>query len=293
MLQNVLSTAALVLTSVLVTVTAASFCDAPGWTPEWREDFAGSSLDPTKWSVYDGPSVGACRDALCTPDNVAVYGGALHLTTQRKHESFDGKTYNFTTGAVNTYGKAHWSPTPRYRLCVSARLPGHSSPPGAAQGLWPAVWMMPDDDSCDPDEGEMDLLEMIDGNGLGYATYHWETTWPKANCSYPQGHESISSNLPLAAWNSTFHEFAVERGHDFLAFVYDGVTVVNSSGANPAPLLWDMPFALIINTAIGGSWPGEPTDATILPVEHTVDYVYVSTLTAEAGAVVEAEAAGT
>ena len=122
----------LIAACLVASVCAASFCDAQGWTPEWREDFTGSSLDPTKWSVYDGPSIGSCRDALCSPDNVAVYGGALHLTTQREKVSHDGIMYNYTTGAVNTYGKAHWSPTPRYRLCVSARLPGHSSPPGAA-----------------------------------------------------------------------------------------------------------------------------------------------------------------
>jgi len=37
-----------------------------------------------------------------------------------------------------------------------------------------------------------------------------------------------------------------------------------------------MPFYLIINTALGGSWPGEPTADTVLPVDHVIDYVTVS-----------------
>lgn len=65
------------------------------------------------------------------------------------------------------------------------------------QGLWPAHWMMPNDASCDPDEGEMDILEMIDGDGIAHGTYHWQTTWPQRNCSYPTGHESMSGDTAL------------------------------------------------------------------------------------------------
>ena len=114
------------------------------------------------------------------------------------------------------------------------------------------------------------------GDGNGFATYHWQTTWPATNCSFPKGHLSMSTKTPLVDWNSTFHEFAVERAETHLAFVYDGVTVLNTSGASPQPLLWDMPFYLIINTALGGSWPGEPAASTVLPAVHTIDAVTVS-----------------
>ena len=115
---------------------------------------------------------------------------------------------------------------------------------------------MPSDDSCDPDEGEPDVLEMISGQGVGYATYHYETTWPTQTCQYPKGHLEVTNNVTLPFWNSTYHEFAMERSSDYIAFVYDGVTILNSSGMSPPPLLWDMPFYLIMNTAVGGGWPG-------------------------------------
>jgi len=38
-----------------------------------------------------------------------------------------------------------------------------------------------------------------------------------------------------------------------------------------------MPFYLILNTAIGGSWPGDPNASTVFPVYHTIDYVKVVT----------------
>ena len=54
---------------------------------------------------------------------------------------------------------------------------------GAAQGIWPAHWMMPDVEACWPDLGEMDILEMINGDGRVHATYHWEANYPAKNCS--------------------------------------------------------------------------------------------------------------
>ena len=46
----------------------------------------------------------------------------------------------------------------------------------------------------------------------------------------------------------------------------------------PKPVFWDVPWYLIINTAIGGGWPGPPNGSTLFPVHHAVDYVRVSRL---------------
>jgi hypothetical protein len=43
--------------------------------------------------------------------------------------------------------------------------------------------MMPDVEACWPDLGEMDILEMINGDGRVHATYHWEANYPAKNCS--------------------------------------------------------------------------------------------------------------
>jgi beta-glucanase (GH16 family) len=260
----------------------SSFCDAPGWAREFQDDFVGSAVNTSNFHVVRGGSGGdpgpmpewACRTALCTGENVGVHDGALWITSQRETIG----DYNYTSGAVTTAALHAWTPAAAggtFRACVSARLPG-SMEPGRAQGLWPAIWFMPDDDACDPDEGEPDVLEMINGGGRGYATYHYETTWPAQPCQYPKGHAEITTNVSLAAWNSSFHEFAMERATSYIAFVYDGVTILNSSTSVHQPLLWNMPFYLIINTAVGGGWPGPPNASTVLPAEFVVDYVYVS-----------------
>jgi beta-glucanase (GH16 family) len=140
----------LLLLSVPLAAAATSFCDpnAAGWTLDWEDNFDGDSLDLSSWTPLTsdgGGNIGSCRDAYCTPANVAVANGTLILTS--KAESMMG--YNYTTGAVNTSTKRSWKPSPTMRLCFSAILPGWGN--GAAHagaGVWPAGWMMPDVPGC-------------------------------------------------------------------------------------------------------------------------------------------------
>eukprot|EP00040_Diaphanoeca_grandis_P040039 m.261035 g.261035 ORF g.261035 m.261035 type:complete len:305 (+) comp41146_c0_seq1:125-1039(+) len=267
-----------------------SFCDGGvdgSWENVWGDDFDGT-LDAQKWNVEVAPaaqrtmhcngssciSLGSCRDAACTMDNVYIDQGHLVLRSDRGKGS---KTPSWTTGAVNTWGKADWQTTDGpFRLCVSAQLPG-TTVAGESQGLWPAHWLMPHDSTCDPDEGEMDIMEMVNGAGKVYNTYHWQTTFPKSNCSYPVGHESASSGLNVSDWSTAFHEYAVERSDSHVAFIVDSVVQINITKNDASkPIFWDRPWYLILNTAIGGGWPGPATDQTRFPAYHRIDYVRVS-----------------
>ena len=167
-------------------------------------------------------------------------------------------------------------------------LPGGGSnvTAGAGQGIWPAHWMMPQDSSCDPDEGEMDIMEMVDGDGTHWSTYHYQTTWPDQPCAYPDGHEEVYGSKDLGPdWADEFHEFAVERGADHIVFAVDGQVIVNATTSQDQILLWPIPFYLIINSAVGGSWPGEPDNRTVSPTYHDVDYVRVTRRTSAPAAV--------
>jgi beta-glucanase (GH16 family) len=131
---------------------------------------------------------------------------------------------------------------------------------------------MPNDDSCWPDHGEQDIMEMIDGEGNSHATYH------VANASYPDCHykdTSEGSYRAIPNWDTEFHEYAIERTVDTLAFVYDSVTVYNSSGG-PRRVL-DVPWYAILNFAVGGPWPKPVNASTVFPAETKVDYIRVST----------------
>lgn len=130
---------------------------------------------------------GSCRHARCAEDDAYIEDGALVLRSQRRPSCFSGGSapgcFNYSTGAVTTQNKMTVSAHPGFRLCVSAKLPGGGGGK-RGQGIWPAHWMMPNDESCDPDEGEIDILEMIDGDGYAHSTYHWQTSWPAKNCRY-------------------------------------------------------------------------------------------------------------
>ncbi len=77
-------------------------------------------------------------------------------------------------------------------------------------------------------------------------------------------------------WGSEFHEYAVEHSAEHVAFVVDGHVVGNFSRAADGLVIWPVEWYLILNTAVGGGWPGEPDNATSFPTYHVVDYVRVA-----------------
>jgi beta-glucanase (GH16 family) len=261
------------LAAALLLCTAAaaapSFCAASGWDIEFSEEFDGDSLNASRWTVLNATreNDSSCRDARCLASNVAVAGGALRLTARREASAWA----NFTTGAVNSQGKVFWNATPAspWRLCVSGALPGGG---GAGAGLWPAFWLMPNDDSCWPDHGELDILEMINGDGIAHATCESRrfrrapvrpgpraaaltnncatlTPNPKrranpkqtdhtspagSRCTYKD--ESEGGERPIPNFGG-FNEYAIEvRGDGSFSFVYNGATVHEYNVTKGLPL---------------------------------------------------------
>ena len=198
-----------------------------------------------------------------------MHGGALVLRSTRTR---NGK---LTTGAVSTWDTAAWLPSDGdFRVCIRAKLPGVV---GKAKGVWPAHWMLPRDTSCDPDEGEMDILEMVNGDGTVYNTYHFQNNFPQASCAYPKGHgHRFNATALTPGWNETYHEFAVERGSNHISFAIDTLVRTRSSAKHDGSKFFNVPFYLILNTALGGSWPGPVSKDTVFPIYHHIDYVRVA-----------------
>jgi beta-glucanase (GH16 family) len=137
--------------------------------------------------------------------------------------------------------------------------------PNVQLGLWPAFWALGNDiDTVDwPQCGEIDIME-----NYGYDAIEGSTHGP-----LPANDTAADKTLSLInAW----HTYAIDWSSTQISFSVDGViygtTTKAQSGAN---WVFDHPFFLILNMAVGGSGTGN-TAPQQLPASLLVDYVRVS-----------------
>ena len=84
--------------------------------------------------------------------------------------------------------------------------------------------------------------------------------------------------LPPGQFSDGFHVFAVEWAPQAVHFFVDGNLYATKTPADvPAGERWvyDHPFFVLLNLAVGGSMPGSPDDSTVFPQRMLVDYVRV------------------
>ena len=264
--------------TVAVGVATGSFCDEADFALIWSDEFDGDAVNASTWTVAaHGPGRSDTRDAAAIASAVAVANGALVITTNGTWDASTAAWTNLTSGAVQSKGKRSFEAggVP-LRVCISAKLPGGGAA-GAGRGVWPALWLMPDTSACWPCAGEIDILEMINGDGLCRGTYHWN----KSNKSGDNQESGSSTPMP-AGWGDAWHEFGVEYdGATAIKFaldgkVYDTVTKWTWSSHLQRARFFDVPYYFILNTAVGGGWPEPPDAGTVMPTQHYVDYVRVA-----------------
>ena len=250
-----------------------------GWNLVWSDEFNGSSLDTSKWNIQTGdgtaegiPGWGNNELQSYQAANVSVSGGSLFITARQ--ESADGREY--TSGRINTDGKLDF----QYGR-VEARI--HAA---GGQGMWSAFWMLPTNSIYGTwaAGGEIDIMEVFsrDPEPFNQAAIHYGMAWPLNTFKY----EKYMDVDPADG----FHIYALEWDANELRWFVDGThfyTVRNSTywnlykdastnahveGSASAP--FDQPFHLLINLAVGGNLPGDPS-ADALPAEVRVDYVRV------------------
>ena len=147
------------------------------------------------------------------------------------------------------------------------------------QGLWPAFWILGNDiDTAGwPKCGEVDIMANIGKEpGINHGSMHGP--------GY-SGANGLTAELTLpggAAFADAFHIFSLEWEPSVARFYVDGTLYETRTPADiPAGTTWvyDHPFFLLLNVAVGGSWPGDPDATTMFPQTMLVDYVRVYTKT--------------
>ena len=143
------------------------------------------------------------------------------------------------------------------------------------QGVWPAFWMLGNniDRVGWPQCGEIDIMENI---GREPAVNHGSIHGPGYS-----GGNSVSGIYTLAGNNlfsDDFHVFTLDWSSNEVRWYVDGI---NYKTATPQGLptgatwIFDHPFFLILNFAVGGGWPGSPDSTTVFPQTMLIDYVRV------------------
>ena len=243
------------------------------WILTWSDEFDGpdgSAPDPSKWG-YDQGGGGWGNLELETYtnrlDNASLQGG--NLVIQVKQETYtnpvDGITRDYTSARLLTAGKfaqAHG------RFEARIKIP-------YGQGMWPAFWLLGNNFSSVgwPNCGEIDIMENI---GREPSTVHGAMHGPG-----PSGTNSRTAAYALPdsqRFADDFHLFAVEWDTSQARFYVDGTlygTVNKSDFITGGQWVFDHPFFIILNVAVGGSWPGSPDSTTVFPQQMLVDYVRV------------------
>lgn len=237
------------------------------WQLVWSDDFtgaAGTSPDPSKWSFDIGTGENGWGNQelqyyTSRPSNIALDGSGNLVITARQ-ESFSGSP--FTSARIKTKGKFSQG----YGR-FEARIKSVTGP-----GIWPAFWMLGANIDAKPwpQCGEIDIMEQ-----RGQEPYINNGSIHGPGYS---GANAITKSYALSngRFDTDFHIYAVEWGVDYIDFFVDDFLYQRITPKDvPGEWVYNQPFFIIMNVAVGGNYVGFPTAGTPFPQSMTVDYVKV------------------
>ena len=255
--------------ALLLACALSAPAQAPLWTLTFSDEFSGangSAPDPKKWAfdLSDNQNNELETYTRLTA-NAHIEDGRLVLSALKQDTTRpDGTTRHYTSARVFTHGI--FSQT-YGRFEASIKMP-------LGKGIWPAFWMLGDDVGTIgwPKSGEIDIVENIGEPTLSHSTIHGPgysgDKGPTKAFTLPEGQRV----------DTAFHLYAVEWAPNDIKFFLDHHLVAERTPADlPAGATWvyNHPFFLLLNLAVGGDWPGNPDSSTTFPQQMLVDYVRV------------------
>lgn len=240
----------------------------------WEDNFdVDGAPNPNRWGfdLGDGTAQGIPgwgNDELQyytdRPENVTVQNGFLLITARQ--EDFNGA--EFTSARLTTQGLFEQA---YGRFEARIRVP-------FGQGYWPAFWLL--GNNCDenpwPACGEIDIMENVgDEPTLVFGSVHGPGF---------SGGDSIGKDYELTndRFDTGFHIFGIEWSPEFINYYVDGdlyqsITPedIDKETDGEGQWIFDHPFYIILNVAVGGNLPGPPNNETVFPQTMLIDYVRV------------------
>ena len=248
-----------------------------GWQMVWSDEFdepAGSPPNPDNWThevgdvTPDGKN-GWGNDELQyytdSTDNAATDGNGNLVLTLREAEGSLECYYGpceYTSARLLSWRKAEFA----YGRIESRLL----VPQGA--GIWPAFWSLGTDIDVNPwpAAGEIDFMEFVgrEPNEI-FGTIHGP--------GYAGGASFGGTyNFDTGVFED-YHTFTVEWEPNLITWYVDGIQYHQATPADVAPNPWvfEKPFFLLLNLAIGGNFGGPVGEDTTFPQSYAIDYVRV------------------
>tara|TARA_B100000809_G_scaffold77865_2_gene75727 strand:+ start:26043 stop:26882 length:840 start_codon:yes stop_codon:yes gene_type:complete len=191
-------------------------------------------------------------------ENITVQSGMLLITAEK--EDYEGSVY--TSARILTKGKFKQ----QYgRFEARIKLP-------YGKGMWPAFWLLGSniDTVPWPGCGEIDIMEY---KGQEPTTLHGSIHGPGYSGATPVTKTYMLEN---DRFDTGFHVFGIEWTPDYINYYVDDVLYNQITPADAdGQWVFDQPFYILINLAVGGSFAGAPNEETVFPQTMLVDYIRV------------------
>ena len=207
--------------------------DIDGYQLFWNDEFNQDSLNLNFWNIekwWPGAFNEESQSYVDTKENINVIDGKLYIRA-KKQTPFDPNNPSYTSGRINTKGKVEL----KYGFWeIRAKLP-------IGVGTWPAIWMLNSkiDSIGWPYCGEIDIMEHVgfEPNKV-YFSIHNTNLFGNVHGSTQQGLYELN-NL-----ETSFYNYAIEWGEDFIKGYIDGTLYFNYSKSSDSFNDWpyDNPF---------------------------------------------------
>lgn len=253
-----------------------------GFELVWNDEFDGDVLDTTKWDYqygnggeYGNPGWGnnEVQYYLNRQENIRVEDGKLIITAIKEDSIMPYTSARIRT--ITNRGDVLFATT-YGRVEARIKMP-------AEEALWPAFWMLPVDTSTYgawAASGEIDIMEAKGRLSDQFsAACHFGRTWP--NNTYQNKEYTFQDGTNI----TDFHLYSIEWEPDEIRWYLDNECYFTlkdwysedaSGTAYEKPAPFDVPFYIILNLAVGGTFdPQADLDNAEFPAEMEVDFVRV------------------
>jgi beta-glucanase (GH16 family) len=226
------------------------------WT--WESGGGGWGNSELEYYCPWGSNTSPCNSA--SPNSYVAPGGGLNIVAEQP------STGVYTSARMKTQGLFSF---------MYGRIEAKIWVP-ESQGMWPAFWALGNNITTEPWPacGELDIMEHIDGSNPGGLGYDWTQATIHGN-NISVGTPYHPSGFTAAAW----HTYGMIWKQGQVQFYVDDPTnpyeTFNSTTYGTSWPFDQGPQFILLNMAVGGSWPGNPDSTTTFPQDYKVDYVRI------------------